>query len=164
MCGRIPDMISCEFENAGRGALRHAVVNAVIAQGDKVLLAKRSGKLIEGGKWDLPGGFVDRDETLEQAMAREILEETGWQARNFRLARIRSSPERPGDENRQNIVFIYFCEAAERIGEPDWETQAVKWFPIDALPPAAEIAFDQLDSLELYRRSSSGDIKLPLVS
>ena len=138
-------------------------MNAVIAQGDKVLLAKRSSKLIEGGKWDLPGGFVDRDETLEQAIAREILEETGWQARNFRLARIRSTPERPGDENRQNIVFIYFCEATELTGKPDWESQEVKWFPINALPPASEIAFDQLDSLKLYRQSSAQPIKLPLV-
>jgi 8-oxo-dGTP pyrophosphatase MutT (NUDIX family) len=129
-----------------------------------VLLAKRASSLIEGGKWDLPGGLVDRDETLEQAVARELLEETGWQARDYRLARIRDTPDRPGDENRQNIVFIYFCAATERTGRHDWETQELRWFAIDALPPASEIAFDQLSALELFRRSRTEKMLLPSVA
>lgn len=163
ICATIPFVISCEFENGNRGALRHVVVNAVVARGDKILLAKRDQSLIEGGKWDLPGGLVDRDETLEQAVAREVLEETGWEAHNFRLARISSNPARPGDENRQNIVFIYFCEATERTGKPDWETSDVKWFPINQLPPESEIAFDQMDCLRLYRRYRDQKLALPLV-
>jgi ADP-ribose pyrophosphatase YjhB (NUDIX family) len=115
-----------------------------------------------------PAGVVLTDQNgavhlLEQAIAREVLEETGWRAHNFRLARIRSKPERPGDENRQNIIFIYFCEATERTGTPDWETSAVEWFPIGQLPPESEIAFDQVDSIRLYRRYLDQKLALPLV-
>jgi ADP-ribose pyrophosphatase YjhB (NUDIX family) len=51
---------------------------AVIIQDGKVLLLKRArppGK----GQWCLPGGFVDAGEVVEQAAAREVLEETGLQ-------------------------------------------------------------------------------------
>jgi bifunctional NMN adenylyltransferase/nudix hydrolase len=50
-------------------------VDAVVVQGGHILLVKRKA---EPGKglWALPGGFVDPDETLEQAMLRELKEET----------------------------------------------------------------------------------------
>lgn len=56
-------MITCTFEDGGRGKLRHAVVNAIILKENKILLVKRSPKITEGGKWGLVGGFMDRDET-----------------------------------------------------------------------------------------------------
>ena len=43
----------------------------------KVLLIKR-GHDPYMGKWALPGGFVDKDETPETAIARELQEETGY--------------------------------------------------------------------------------------
>jgi len=70
-------MITCTFENGNRASLRHVVVDNLVLQGDRILLVKRAVQLIEGGKWGLVGGFVDRDETIRQAAAREIMEETG---------------------------------------------------------------------------------------
>ena len=55
-----------------------AVGGLVVNERDELLLVRRArdpGK----GKWGLPGGFVDREETIEQALAREVLEETGLQ-------------------------------------------------------------------------------------
>ncbi|MAI30150.1 MAG: DNA mismatch repair protein MutT [Planctomycetaceae bacterium TMED240] len=52
-----------------------AVGGLVTNQQGELLLVRRArepGK----GKWGLPGGFVDRDETIEQALSREVLEET----------------------------------------------------------------------------------------
>ena len=49
---------------------------AFIVRGDKLLVARR-GKEPAKGTLDLPGGFVDMDETAEQGMCREIMEETG---------------------------------------------------------------------------------------
>jgi 8-oxo-dGTP diphosphatase len=41
---------------------------------------KRSpDRVLFPGCWDIPGGHVEPDETLYQALAREIEEETGWQ-------------------------------------------------------------------------------------
>lgn len=50
---------------------------AFILRPDGCLLVARRAKEPALGTLDLPGGFVDMDETVEQGMAREILEETG---------------------------------------------------------------------------------------
>ena len=51
-------------------------VGAVVIEGDRVLLIKRGHAPLKG-QWSLPGGGVEIGETLEQAIAREVLEETG---------------------------------------------------------------------------------------
>ena len=71
-------MINCEFENGNKASLRHVVVDNLVLKDGKILLVKRTGKLLEGGKWGLAGGYVDRDETVKEAAKREILEETGY--------------------------------------------------------------------------------------
>jgi 8-oxo-dGTP diphosphatase len=51
-------------------------VGAVVLDSDRVLLVKRGHAPLKG-HWSLPGGAVEIGETLEQAIAREVLEETG---------------------------------------------------------------------------------------
>ena len=51
-------------------------VGAVVVDGERVLLIKRGHAPLKG-QWSLPGGGVEAGETLEQATAREVLEETG---------------------------------------------------------------------------------------
>lgn len=52
------------------------VVAALIENNDKYLLAKRcTGDENVFGKWEFPGGKVEKDETEEQALERELLEE-----------------------------------------------------------------------------------------
>ena len=50
-------------------------VDAVVVQGGHILLVKRKAEPGRG-LWALPGGFVDQNETLEQAVVRELKEET----------------------------------------------------------------------------------------
>jgi ADP-ribose pyrophosphatase YjhB (NUDIX family) len=51
-------------------------VGAVIVQGGDVVLIRRRYEPL-AGRWSLPGGGVEVGETLEAAVAREMLEETG---------------------------------------------------------------------------------------
>jgi 8-oxo-dGTP diphosphatase len=52
------------------------VVAAIIRKGDKILIAKRAeGDGPEGGKWEFPGGKIEKGESPEDALAREIMEE-----------------------------------------------------------------------------------------
>lgn len=142
-------MITCIFEDGGKGTLRHVVVDALVLKDKKILMAKRTKKLLEGGKWGIIGGFVNRDETLEQAIKREVFEETGYKVEYVELLRVIDNPDRPG-EDRQNINFVYTCTAVEKIGEKDWESDEVKWFDLDSLPPKESIAFDHFDSIKFY--------------
>src|SRR3972149_761645 len=130
-------MLKCLFEDGNETSLRHLVVDALVLKDNKILLVKRIGKLLEGGKWGLVGGFVGRDETLKEAVAREILEETGYKVESVTLLTIRDNPDRP-KEDRQNVSFVYFCTATEKTGDTDWESEEQQWFSFDQLPPEAE--------------------------
>jgi A/G-specific adenine glycosylase len=55
----------------------YTVTAAVIRRSGKVLLAKRPSKGLLGGMWEFPGGKIDKDETLQACLRREILEELG---------------------------------------------------------------------------------------
>jgi A/G-specific adenine glycosylase len=53
----------------------YTVTAAVIRRGRKVLLARRPSRGLLGGMWEFPGGKVEKDETLEDCLRREIREE-----------------------------------------------------------------------------------------
>lgn len=53
------------------------VVAAVFLDGDRVLAFRRSATRAAGGKWEFPGGKVERGETPQAALSRELLEELG---------------------------------------------------------------------------------------
>jgi 8-oxo-dGTP diphosphatase len=50
-------------------------VGAIVLDGDRVLLVKRAHEPLKG-EWSVPGGAVDVGETLEEAIRREVREET----------------------------------------------------------------------------------------
>ena len=51
------------------------VVAGVIYKDDKFLIAQRNLKKTQGGLWEFPGGKIEKDETGEEALIREIKEE-----------------------------------------------------------------------------------------
>ncbi|TWT76764.1 GDP-mannose mannosyl hydrolase [Planctomycetes bacterium CA13] len=62
-----------------------AAVGALITNDQDQLLLVRRARDPGKGMWGLPGGFVDRDETIENALEREVLEETKLQISNRKL-------------------------------------------------------------------------------
>ena len=155
-------MINCTFEHGNEAHLRHTVVDIVVVKDEELLLVKRSPKLLEGGKWALPGGFMELGETAAEAARRELLEETGWTARDFLPLMVNTEPDRPG-EDRQNVSIVFVCTPDEKTGEADWESTQVKWFPLALLPPAADLAFDHTRYVDLYLKSRKERIITPLV-
>lgn len=153
-------MITCTFEDGGKGFLRHVVIDAIIVKDNNLLMVKRSDSLVQGGKWGLIGGFVERDETLETALSREVFEETGYRLKGIKFFTIIDSPKRHNDE-RQNISFVFICQAGDLEGKPDWESTEQKWFDLDTLPKEEEIAFDHYKMIQAYLENKNKEVFQP---
>lgn len=78
-------MLTCIFEDGGTGQMRHAVVDTIVHRRHKILLNKRASRLLEGGKWGLLGGYIDLNESIREAVKREVFEESGWRVDNLQL-------------------------------------------------------------------------------
>jgi 8-oxo-dGTP diphosphatase len=155
-------MITCSFEDGGTAKLRHIVVDSIVIKDNKILMVKRAPGLLDANKWSLIGGYMELDETIAQTAHREIHEETGWEVSNLQLLAIIDQPERPSDD-RQNIAFVFFCEATEQTGKPDAESTEVKWFSFDTLPTRKEIAFDHAHMIDLYMRYMQNSLAIPVL-
>ena len=155
-------MITCTFENGNTASLRHVTVACLVLKAGEILLAKRSYRLAEGGKWCLPGGYMDQGETTLGATRREVREETGCEIENIQLLGINDSPARPGASN-QTVDFIYFADVVSQGDAHDWETAELAWFPLTKLPQSEEIAYDHLDSINLYISYLRDPFTLPII-
>lgn len=116
---------------------RHAVVDAVIFNDkDEVLLIKRGTDPFKGW-WAIPGGFMEFGETAEQAVAREVEEETGLKVHVRELLGVYSSPER--DIQRQTVASVFICEPTGGTIKGGDDAVEAKWFPLQQLP---KLGFD----------------------
>ena len=80
-------------------------VDAVVFDPEgKLLLIRRKNPPYQG-QYALPGGFVEVGETTEQAVARELLEETGLVAEMVKLIGVYSDPHR---DPRQHVISIAY--------------------------------------------------------
>lgn len=160
-------MITCIFEDGNKAGLRHVTVNALVTRSNQILLGKRGtfkGKpMQESGKWALLGGFMGRDETLIEAVKREVMEESGYTIENVVLFRINDNPLRPKEEQRQNIDLIYLAGVSEKTGRSDEEITKLSWFDIDKTPSMDQIAFDHGDSVEMYKKYLTKKFQLPVI-
>lgn len=87
---------------------RPVTVDCVIIHDEGVVLIKRGHEPFKGF-YALPGGFVERDETVEQACKREVLEETGLVVTGLQLIGIYSEPSR--DPVRYTVAVAFLAEA-----------------------------------------------------
>ena len=87
-------------------------VGAVILDGDRVLLVRRGRPPLKG-EWSIPGGAVETGETLEAALVREVLEETGLEVAVGSvltvLDRIRLDPA--GRAHYHYVLIDFVCRA-----------------------------------------------------
>ncbi|MGD0250982.1 MAG: NUDIX hydrolase [Thermoplasmata archaeon] len=80
-------------------------VDAVWIHSGRILLVRRANSPFQG-MWALPGGFVELKETVEQAVVRELDEETGLVARPWKLVGVYSGPDRDPRKPTTTVAFL----------------------------------------------------------
>jgi ADP-ribose pyrophosphatase YjhB (NUDIX family) len=99
----------------------------------RVLLVRETSD----GKWTLPGGWADVNQSAAECVVREIAEESGFAAKTLKLAAVRDY-QKSGHPPR-NVDSIYkmffICEITGGFARASDETSEVAFFPRDALPP-----------------------------
>lgn len=102
----------------------------------QILLVRRAiGPRI--GTWVFPGGYMDMDETAEEAAIRETLEEANLEVTDLAIVGVFTRPE-PGV-----VVIVYEARAVGTASAGD-ETSEVGWFAPEAIP-WDELAFDSTE-------------------
>lgn len=139
--------------DCGRYYDRHVVVDGLIVDKNKILLELRNHEP-DKGIWALVGGFVDWNETSEQAILREVKEEIGIAVEIIKLLDVYSDPER--DHGLQNVAIAYLLKPlnTDFILKED-EVKEVKWFNFNNLPD--NVAFDHRKMIEDYIRIYTKD-------
>lgn len=116
-----------------------AVVFRLLAGKASLLLIRRKNEPFKG-KWAFPGGFVEMDEELEDAIKRELAEETGISGINLQQMQTFGKVGRDPRGRQITIAFIGFCEDGQITLKAGDDAAEAKWFDIDGLPD--DMAFD----------------------
>jgi ADP-ribose pyrophosphatase YjhB (NUDIX family) len=102
-------------------------VGAVIVEEGRVLLVQR-GHEPARGQWSLPGGLIDIGETLPEAVAREVLEETGLVVESLELIELLDRIHRDGERVRYHYVIAdYLCRVVGGTLLAASDADAVRW-------------------------------------
>jgi ADP-ribose pyrophosphatase YjhB (NUDIX family) len=107
----------------------------ILDERGQVLLQRRS----DFSWWGLPGGVVERGETLAECVLREVREETGLQVEIKRLIGVYSSPDfdvtYPNADEVQQFTACFECRISGGLQRPDGdEVLELVSFPLDDLP------------------------------
>ncbi|MGJ8656643.1 MAG: NUDIX domain-containing protein [Akkermansiaceae bacterium] len=117
------------------------VIIGLSPTGKHLLLIQRKNPPFKD-HWALPGGFHDPGETLQQAAARELAEETQLTGIALKQFAAFSNPDRDPREQVISIAHKGEVEMSEVNPIANDDAKKVAWFPLDNLP---RLAFDHAD-------------------
>lgn len=127
-----------------------AVATREGTEGQELLMIKRGKEPQEWeGMWAFPGGFVDYGEDPEDAVIRELLEETGVVGKYPLALTILG---KPGRDPRKHCVGLFYLVEVDSDSEPVGGDDAIdaQWVPIHQLKQE-NVAGDHSEVIELLR-------------
>ncbi|MER5885077.1 NUDIX hydrolase [Streptomyces sp. NPDC001941] len=109
-----------------------SVAGVIVDDADRALLIKRR----DNGKWEPPGGVVERDETLPDALQREVLEETG-----IKIALPATLTGVYKNMTGLIVSLVFRCEAIDGAPTTGDETRALRWVTREEVVELADEAY-----------------------
>src|SRR5919199_6004460 len=94
-----------------------SVAGVVVDDAGRVLVIQRR----DNGRWEAPGGILERDETFEEGVVREVAEETGVAVEVERLTGVYKNMA------RGIVALVYRCRPLHGLARATIESEAVKW-------------------------------------
>ena len=125
-------------------------VRGGVFDGGRVLLVRERSD----GRWTLPGGWVDVNDAPSEAVAREIREESGYEARAVKLAALVDKNRHPHPPGIHHIYKLFFlCEITGGSPSASNETDAVAFFSVRELPELStgRVLASQIERLYEHR-------------
>ena len=119
-------------------------VGGIVVHDGKVLVVRRGHEPLKG-RWSIPGGLVEVGESLQQAVRREIKEETGLDVEPLEMMgvfeRIERDPARRGRIRYHYVIVDYACRVRGRGGrgskqpspEPGSDVTEARWVGSEGL-------------------------------
>jgi ADP-ribose pyrophosphatase YjhB (NUDIX family) len=121
-------------------------VRGALIRDGRILLVRE----VSDGLWTLPGGWADVNQSAAQCVEREVLEESGYQARAVKLAGVwdsrRQGAHRPHPYTIYKLFFV--CELTGGAARPSVETSEVDFFAANELPP---LSLGRVNSAQIAR-------------
>ena len=114
----------------------------------QVLLIKRASEPFRGC-WALPGGFVEPDESLDEAARRELEEETGVRDVYPEQLYTFGRPDRDPRERVITVAYYALIPSDDVALRAASDAESVGWFGMDEVP---KLAFDHAEILQLARQ------------
>jgi ADP-ribose pyrophosphatase YjhB (NUDIX family) len=109
-------------------------VGAVVFRGDDVLLIERGKEPLKGW-WTLPGGLVEPGERLENAVRREVMEETGLRVTPRGIAAVfeRIMPDEDGRTEFHYVIVDYLCDYESGTLGAASDVADAAWIPLNGM-------------------------------
>lgn len=124
------------------------VVRLIVQDGEgRVLVLRRKGSVYGNGRWCLPGGKVDFGETVVEAAAKELREETSLECTSASLLFYQDSL--PSADSDMHCINFYFAVETEGEIELNPESDAFAWISQEEVAEYA-LAFRNDEGLQRY--------------
>lgn len=131
----------------------HVVRLIIPDKGGRVLILKRSNTEYSEGSWCLPGGKIDYGQTIEQAITKELIEETSLVCTSSKFLFYQDSL--PKIEGKMHCINLYFeCSVTGKINLNE-ESGEYAWIRPDEIDKY-DIAFRNDEALIRYWREKQG--------
>ena len=118
--GQVRQCSQCETQNYPR---TDPVVITVVSDGDRCLLGRSRGRGAPVNRYSALAGFVDQGESIEEAVAREIMEEAG-----IRISNIRYHSSQPWPFPSSLMIGCHAQAVTTDIAMDEEEMADVRWF------------------------------------